>query len=383
MPDQRTAIIPARAVPSGNMTHPTPAAAPWWSVPPARRVSFLAGADPDLLAIDIDPLPSEAPAVVQFHPKAGCVLGEHVTVLVDELERVAIELFPAWLPGADRLSGPEGLGTVAVRALADQRAARSPNFGPFLRDLAERSLRASTNANCQHGAQFPLEVRARGLTRLIADAYGRDSTALLVTVPDGLSAAEERALTDVAEWLALRGRMTVWLAGAPLKMADRIRSVLVTLPEHLTKLVTEVEDGPSVASTGPTTLVTYPPLSGLPRPDSAAEQALERTLALHEWADGRHWNYTYEWNLLRRTYRLDLFWPLERLVVEVDGPEHRGRLQFADDRRRDVQLHALGHIVLRFTNEQVLSDIHAVVTDIEQVLALRRADMEMRQYVQP
>jgi len=219
------------------------------------------------------------------------VLGERVTTLVDELERVAIGLFPAWLPGADRLSGPEGLGTVAVRALADQLAARSPNFGPFLRDLAERSLRASTNADRQHGdSHIPLEVRARGLTRLITDAYGRDSTALLVTVPDGLSAAEERTLTDVAEWLALRGRMTVWLAGTPLRTVDRIRSVLVTLPEHLTSLVTDVEDGPSVASTGPTPLVTFPPLSGLPRPDSAAEQALERALALREWAGGRHWN---------------------------------------------------------------------------------------------
>src|SRR5256885_16649158 len=65
-------------------------------------------------------------------------------------------------------------------------------------------------------------------------------------------------------------------------------------------------------------------------------------------------------------------WPAEGLVVEVDGPDHRERLKFADDRRRDVQLHLRGHVVLRFTNEQVLADVETVVRKIEQLLSQRR-----------
>jgi very-short-patch-repair endonuclease len=43
----------------------------------------------------------------------------------------------------------------------------------------------------------------------------------------------------------------------------------------------------------------------------------------------------------------------ERVVVEVDGyAVHRDR--FSEDRRRDAELARLGHVVLRFTYEQVL-----------------------------
>lgn len=100
---------------------------------------------------------------------------------------------------------------------------------------------------------------------------------------------------------------------------------------------------------------------------------------------GRRWNHVYQWHVLGRQYRLDLFWPDDGLVVEVDGLEHRGRLRFADDRRRDVQLQLLGYDVLRFTTEDVLSDVQATVLRIRQLLGQRRATgphrIEMRQHV--
>jgi hypothetical protein len=40
--------------------------------------------------------------------------------------------------------------------------------------------------------------------------------------------------------------------------------------------------------------------------DSAAEQALERALAPHEWACGRCWNEVLERHVLGKAYRLDL-----------------------------------------------------------------------------
>jgi very-short-patch-repair endonuclease len=59
-------------------------------------------------------------------------------------------------------------------------------------------------------------------------------------------------------------------------------------------------------------------------------------------------------------------------VVEIDGPEHRGPLKFADDRRRDNRLQQLGHRVLRFPNDDVISDVHAVVSEIRNMLSRLR-----------
>lgn len=370
----------------------------WWTVPPGRQASYLVGADPELLGIALDPLPPSAPAVVRFRPATGAPLNDQVAVILDELERAAVATFPRWLPGAERLDGPGRLGTHAVRELAKRAAARTPDFGPLLADLAEHGLRVRAGEPLDHHttrrSHLPAEVRAAGLARIIANAYGRDSAALLIEVPPDLSPADEQSLVAAAEWLAGRGDLTVWLAGAPLNVVDRVRLITITLPARLTQLVAEAElaagsggepasGGAPLAESAP--VLSYPPMSGVPRQDSAAEQALERALAPHEWANGRRWNHTYERHLLSKPYRLDLFWPAEGLVVEVDGEDHRRPLKFADDRRRDVELQLLGHDVLRFTNEQVLADVQIVVVRIRQLLDQRRAaqpnQMEMKQHV--
>lgn len=355
------------------MGHGAPTAAQWWTVPSSGQVSYLVGVEPELLSIALDPLPATAPAVVRFRPATGGPLGDQVAVLLDQLDRAALALFPRWLPGAEHVEGPQGLGIPAVRALAAQAAARSRDFGPFLCDLAERALRRRADGPdhvpAAHPPRFVAEVRAAGLARVIARAYARESTTLLIELPDELAPADEHVLVAAAEWLAHHGRLTVWLAGAALRAVDRVPGCVVHLPEDLTQLVDGAPDAAPVPA-GP--VLGYPPLSGLPRPDSAAEQALERALAPHEWASGRRWNHTYEWATLGRPYRLDIFWPVEGVVVEVDGPEHRSRLKYADDRRRDARLLLRGHAVLRFTNDQVLADVGTVVTTIQQLLTRRR-----------
>ncbi|MEH1015439.1 DUF559 domain-containing protein [Micromonospora sp. CPCC 206060] len=360
----------------------------WWMVPPLGQVSHLVGVPPELLEIALDPLPDGAPAIVRFRPPVKVCAADQMTILLTELDRAAVALFPRWLPGADRLGAPDRLGVDAVRTLAARAAARSSHFGPFLTELAERGLHgAGGDADV---SRFPAEVRATGLARVIAEAYRRSSTVLLVQVPDDRTAADERALTATAEWLVQHGRFTVWLTGAPLRTVDRVREVRLHLPSGLTRLATETAlagvgpgDGSAAEGRGPivvperpaapTPVLSCPTLAGLPRADSAAEQALERALARHGWARGRRWNQIHEWHILGRPYRLDLCWAVEGLVVEVDGPEHRGPIKFADDRQRDVQLQLLGYDVLRFTNEQVLSDIHTVVRQIRQLLVRRRA----------
>ncbi|MFI5908753.1 endonuclease domain-containing protein [Dactylosporangium sp. NPDC051541] len=419
---------------------PAAALAHWWDTPPRRQVSHLGGAPPELLIVALDPLPAAAPAVVSFHPAPPGRPrdpGDQVHVVLRELDRAAIALYPLWLPGAEALDGPSALGLAAARALAERAAAGSQNFGPFLADLATRALtraaglaggealggrRSSRDAGLAGGdaaggrrssrdaglvggdevggrrpsrdagqvgeeaagrrrrqraegraAGFPPEVRAAGLARVLATAYGRDHLVVIIELPHDASQAEERALVHAAEWLVHHAGVTVWLAGAPLRGVDRVRSVRITLPPPIAALpqaAAALNRPATPPPPGPR--VTYPPRAGAPRIDSPAEQALERALAACEWAHGRRWNHDYEPDILGRRYRLDLYWPAERLVVEVDGDEHRGALKYADDRQRDVHLQLHGHHVLRFTNGQVLTDVLLVARNIRQLLERRR-----------
>ncbi|GAB4059782.1 DUF559 domain-containing protein [Catellatospora paridis] len=380
---------------------------PHWTHTPAGRVTRLRGASTEVIELALTPLPADAPAVVTFRPPLAATAAEVVACALDELEAAALRLFPAWLPAAEHLEGPGGAGVPAVRALALELAATTRHFGPFLADLAEQALRdrqgspvpGSESAAQREAARpgverqsadggarrrpiavrFAPEVRAAGLARVVAESYRRAGAALLVDVPHGLDPGRQRALAAAGEWLAAHGGFTVWLAGADLPAAGRVTAYPVRLPEHVVELVATsggdtagdvaAGDGPAIGP-APATL-TYPPVEGRPRADSAAETALEAALVQAAWAAGRVWNRRYA---ARPHYIIDLVWPGERCAVEIDGDDHRGPHKFAHDRRRDVLLQLDGFAVLRFTNRQVLTELGQVLAHLEQYLRSRRTD---------
>jgi len=70
---------------------------------------------------------------------------------------------------------------------------------------------------------------------------------------------------------------------------------------------------------------------------------------------------------------VDLLWPEERVVVELDGWDfHRFRRQFEDDRRKSVELLAMGYAVLRFTWRQTADQPEWVVAHVRAQLEARR-----------
>jgi very-short-patch-repair endonuclease len=67
-------------------------------------------------------------------------------------------------------------------------------------------------------------------------------------------------------------------------------------------------------------------------------------------------------------YEVDFLWREQALIVETDGFRHHGnRIAFESDRARDVQLHALGHRVVRFTYRQVREEPGAVAASLRSV----------------
>jgi very-short-patch-repair endonuclease len=65
-------------------------------------------------------------------------------------------------------------------------------------------------------------------------------------------------------------------------------------------------------------------------------------------------------------YVLDFLCSDAKLILEIDGPTHDGRL--VADAARTEALGAMGYLVLRFTNEDVFSNIDGVLDEIFQYI---------------
>ena len=71
-------------------------------------------------------------------------------------------------------------------------------------------------------------------------------------------------------------------------------------------------------------------------------------------------------------YIADFACPEHRIIVELDGSGHGDDKQMRHDRSRDAVLEALGWIVLRFWNDDVLKDIDGVCSHIVRVVETGR-----------
>jgi very-short-patch-repair endonuclease len=65
---------------------------------------------------------------------------------------------------------------------------------------------------------------------------------------------------------------------------------------------------------------------------------------------------------------LDFYCPACKLAIELDGGGHEEAEQALRDSLRDEQLAAYGYRVLRFTNEEVLNDMTAVLHRISRAV---------------
>jgi hypothetical protein len=317
---------------------------------PTDRVVHLPGAGADLIAAAAAYGSVELPAVITHWPRSAGSPAAFVRAVLDDLDGVARGLFPAWLPGAEHIREPGGAGLAAIRTIAANHAADSHHFGPFLMDLACRALVGAPT----DPSRFSLQTRATGLARVIAAAFWRARTVLLVPIPDAMSPSAHHSVAAGSEWLAASAGMGVWLSGAPLAGIDWLPTVALDLaiPPH------------------------PPAVPGKPHPGSATETALESALARHGWAAGRAWNQTYRFDAISPPVRLDLVWQAERCVVELDGPEHCDPVVFEADRRRDVRLQLDGYAVLRFTNARIRYDVDIVVAQLRRFLESRRSDIQ-------
>lgn len=328
---------------------------------PVDRVLRIAGLSGEQLAVTLDPLPDGQPVVIRYGvPSTVTSQAAVVDDVLDQLEIIARQLFPVWLPAARSITTSSDFDRRVIRQLAHQLAGGTDHFGPFLADVAEAALRGQTVAH-----RSAPEIRARGLATIIAGSYHRDDVVLLVGPTDGIPRDGQARVAVALEWLS--AYVGVWCTEGALRDVDRFPTWHVAVPGY----VRELTPAP-VADTSPR--IAYPAPAGRPHPASVAEQTLERCLAHCGWASGRTWNQVYASDVLAPPIRVDLMWPDERCVVEIDGPDHRGILKYAQDRRRDNGLVLDGYAVLRFTNDEIADDPQRVLGVIERLLGSRRGE---------
>lgn len=316
------------------------------------------------------PVPASPPLVVvacQLDPASS--VGTVIESILTQLDLIALVRYPAWLPAAEMVDTGAGSGVAAVRTVARKAAADRPGLGPFLADLAERSLRHHSTSRARPRSDrapagtkswFSREVRAAGLALVLATASGAPYPTLLVIPSGSLTPVTREIVHAACEWLASSGRFAVGLGG------DGASSGKIE-PTAVPPAVPGGASEPSHRTTAGT---------GRPHPASSAEQALEQALARQPWAAGRRWNTLFQPDPLSPQFRVDLMWPEERCAVEIDGPEHRSPHQYEADRRRDTALQLAGFAVLRFTNSQVSSDLAGVLRAIRELVTNRRQTKE-------
>lgn len=105
------------------------------------------------------------------------------------------------------------------------------------------------------------------------------------------------------------------------------------------------------------------------RPEAGATRSWLERLMLILAADRRI--PSPEVNVWLAGHEVDLLWPDARLVVELDSHAfHTSPTAFEQDRQRDVELHALGYTVYRFTWRQITREPKWVAGHVAQALAI-------------
>ena len=97
-------------------------------------------------------------------------------------------------------------------------------------------------------------------------------------------------------------------------------------------------------------------------PQTAAEATLWRAI--------RNRNLTYKFRRQHPIDRfiIDFYCAQVKLCIEIDGESHLDPPQQEYDAARTAYLEELGHKVIRFTNDDVRFNIHAVVDEIARTI---------------
>ncbi len=271
--------------------------------------------------------------------------------LLDALADAAVDVYPAWPPGAAQLE--EDANAVAIVLVAREQAEAAEGYAPLWAHAARRARRGASPRG-----GFPLEVEGRELPRLLELAWQREGLVLFVEL--GAETDSHDALASALEWIAFHGRIAVAVGPTtPHSVWSRFPTVAVPT----------LDEPPPTPSTAP---LQAPAPPGRPHPHSAVERLVYAALMGLPWAADVRFTQSIPIGAFGQIAIVDILFADACIVVELDGPEHRSAHKYLQDRRRDNELTAQGYVVHRFTNDEILSDLPDVLARLERYVAARR-----------
>ena len=156
----------------------------------------------------------------------------------------------------------------------------------------------------------------------------------------------------------------------PVELTTAAEAVAVPLDE-LSARAHRWVDGRGPALKAVRTLIDH--LDGAAKPDSALEARFLAVLDRAGLLSRAVLHHPVSIGSPGHRVELDIAFPDHRVAVELDGwAYHRSRESFASDRTRDVELSALGWLVLRFTHADVERRPAWVLQQLRATLAARR-----------
>jgi very-short-patch-repair endonuclease len=319
--------------------------------------------------------------VVSMTWQAVPPLANELGLLVSALARATLDFFPA-LYGFEQDSEPSRWS----KSVVEQEAHAITRGVPDVDGTACRRILSA----CHRGDVPSLgKLQRAEQARQFALAIEPNRLLVMVAVLDAPASDEAlRSLAQGTEWLAGNTKSPVVLV-LPSQLAGHTDLDHVTYGACLhadeafgmpaVDRATRTSALPSNATRAPVTslvtasvpeepVITVSPIVGKPAKHSEAEQTLHARLT----SDAKLRSlFAYNQCVETRagtTPRVDLVWEGGKLVIEVDGDDHRRHQQFTTDRHRDYELFISGYAVIRFTHSRVIEQTDWVVERIREAV---------------
>ncbi len=343
-------------------------------------------------AEELDPIPTLVLLDWQKAPTLSRELGEIETALADAL----LSLFPNWhrtahgkfechrFPRAElelhlveaRRASPRVSANWFRKAYGRCQKGKPPIF----KDMASApQVKQLTLALDPIRPIFCLSVhsekasvaKVRGLARASEWLARETGAGVLLIVPEGWSNHSELDPVNYgAAWLDFEAESTVRRAESlqpESGPAHRPMTGAWASPQPSSNdTLTDSGATPRTSRTARAPNVIVQPNPGKPHALSDAEQRLARFLTADPELEP-----LFEFNQLLHGFCVDLLWRGGRLVVEVDGADHRREEKYFNDRDRDYRLFMSGYATLRICNGEIFSDVERVLSKIRNVVRVR------------
>lgn len=249
--------------------------------------------------------------------------------LLDDLAELALARWPHW-PAPVANAEPVGESRWLTAAFKRARLGRPPRFRRMARELEFVRLLAV--------------IEPAGL--------------VLIWEVDPASTQRARPVIEALEWCARHGAALVVALTVPPAETTPYDRLLYGTVELVREELAAVARFIAPAGTHPASAIERRVAAALEQDaELAGLFACNAAVPVGDWG---------------ARPRVDLLCRAHRVVVELDGPEHRTEPKFSNDRHRDYELLTAGFLVLRLTNDQVAADLPLAIEKIRAVVRLRR-----------